>query len=77
VLSPRTERLDRKKKLPMYGRMGIPFAWLINPATELLEVLRRTERGTWELLSTHEGDELVQSPPFEAVPIELSALWGR
>lgn len=77
VLSPRTEQLDRKKKMPAYARIGVPFAWLINPTTELLEVFQRTQRGTWELLATHAGAELVEAPPFDAVPIELSALWQR
>lgn len=77
VLSPSTERIDRKKKMPVYARMGVSFAWLINPTTTLLEVFRRTERGTWELLATHEGDEVVEAPPFEAVLIELAALFQR
>ena len=43
VLSPSTARIDRRRKLPIYARAGIPFAWLVDPVERLVEVLRLRE----------------------------------
>jgi len=75
VIAPSTERIDRVRKLPIYARDRVEHAWLINPQTKTLEVFRRAEDG-WILLFTHGGDESVQAEPFEAIAIELPALWG-
>jgi Uma2 family endonuclease len=74
VISPSTERIDRVRKLPIYAREGVQYAWLINPQTKTLEVFRRAE-SAWILLSTHGGDESVRAEPFEALAIELPELW--
>ena len=41
-----------------------------------LEVLRR-EGDRWTLLATYKGDAEVRAEPFDAVPLELGALWGK
>jgi Uma2 family endonuclease len=74
VLSPSTETLDRAHKLPAHAREGVAFAWLINPLTKTLEVYRR-EEARWLLLAAHEGDGIVRSEPFDAIELELAALW--
>jgi hypothetical protein len=40
-----------------------------------LEVLR-LEGGRWTILATHAGDEVVRAEPFEAIELQLAALWG-
>ena len=74
VLSPSTERMDRATKLAIYAREGVSHVWLINPINETLEVLA-LENGRWTLLATHEGAVTVRAAPFEAIELELSALW--
>lgn len=74
VLSPSTSSLDRVKKLAIYGRESVPFAWLIDPIARTLEVLR-LDGGRWTIIGTHEGDETVRAEPFAELPLELSALW--
>ena len=75
ILSPSTERMDRLRKLPIYGREGVLHVWLINPTLRTLEVLR-LEQGRWVVAATHGGDEdVVTVEPFEAVPFELSGIW--
>jgi Uma2 family endonuclease len=76
VLSPSTGRIDRTRKLPIYARAGIPFAWLIDPALQTLEVYR-LEGANWVLLGTHGGAETVRAAPFEAVAFQLGRLWGQ
>jgi Uma2 family endonuclease len=74
VLSPATENVDRVKKLKIYAREGVGHVWLVNPLLETLEVLR-LEGQRWSLLATHEGKALVRAEPFDAIELELGALW--
>jgi Uma2 family endonuclease len=76
VLSPKTERVDRSKKMRIYWREGVGHAWLINPLAQMLEVYR-LEDGRWILLDTHEGDASVRAEPFDAIELPLAALWAR
>ena len=75
VLSPSTEAIDRTKKLAIYVREGVGHAWLLSPLRTTLEVLRREGR-RWSVVATHEGDERVRAEPFEAIDLELKAVWG-
>jgi Uma2 family endonuclease len=74
VLSPSTETLDRSKKLRIYARERVEHAWLLDPVRKRLEVLvLRT--GTWVPVIEHEGAGNVRAPPFDAIELELDALW--
>ncbi len=76
VVSPSTERLDRSKKMPVYAREAVMRLWLVNPLARALEVYRLVE-GRSLLLVTHEGAVPVRAEPFDAVEIDLAALWGE
>lgn len=76
VLSTRTRRLDRIRKMPVYAREGVPWIWIVDPDAETLEVFR-LQTGSWVLASSHVGDEEVRAEPFAAVPLALGALWNR
>jgi Uma2 family endonuclease len=76
VLSPSTEDVDRKRKLPLYHREGVGHVWLIDPSTRTLEIHRRRERG-WLLVAHHCGDGEVLAEPFDVLPLKLGALWPR
>jgi Uma2 family endonuclease len=75
VLSPSTETIDRVKKLEIYAREGVGYVWLLNPVLQTLEVLH-LEKQRWSLLAAHEGSTLVRAEPFDAIELELGALWG-
>jgi Uma2 family endonuclease len=75
VLSPSTETLDRSKKLRVYALERIEHAWLVDPLRKRLEVLA-LRSGTLVAVSAHEGDVVVRAPPFDAIELELGALWG-
>ena len=75
VVSPSTEGIDRGRKLAIYAREGVSHAWLINPTSQTLEVLALAE-GRWVLLAAHTGAVMVRAEPFEAVDLDLSALWA-
>jgi Uma2 family endonuclease len=75
VLSPSTESIDRGKKLRIYAREGVGHAWFVDPLERSLEVLvlqsgmlRQTER--------HQGNVRVRALPFDALELELRALWS-
>ena len=76
ILSPSTTSFDRTKKLAIYAREGVPWAWLVDPLARTLEVLK-LEGGRWTIFATHAGEEVVRAEPFEAIELELAALWGK
>ncbi len=75
VLSKSTEALDREEKMPLYAREGVRHAWLIDPAERTLEVFVLGARGTWGKPTIHRGAEVVRAAPFEAIGLDLMALW--
>ena len=74
ILSPSTEALDRGKKLHCYAREGVGHVWLIEPSKQTLEALSLVS-GRWERLALHEASAKVRVPPFDAIELELDALW--
>ena len=76
VLSPSTEGIDRRKKLPIYAREGVGHAWLVDPLQRTLEVLR-LESQRWSLVADHAGNAKVRVEPFEAIELALRALWDQ
>jgi Uma2 family endonuclease len=75
VLSPSTEALDRGKKLRIYAREGVAHAWLVDPLRQTLEVLAR-EAGNLAQIAEHHGERSVRALPFDAVELDLRALWS-
>lgn len=74
VLSKSTARFDGVEKMLVWAREGVGHVWLVDPSLRILEVYRLsgaqfTRLGAWA------DDAVVEAPPFEAVPLELSALW--
>jgi Uma2 family endonuclease len=74
VLSASTEALDRGKKLRIYAREGVAHAWLIDPLAHTLEVLS-LDAGRWTQLGKYEGEAKTRAAPFDAIELELGALW--
>jgi Uma2 family endonuclease len=74
IVSPSTASLDRVKKLAIYAREKVAYAWIIDPDPRTLEVLR-LDAGRWTILATHAGDEVVRAEPFAEVELELALLW--
>jgi Uma2 family endonuclease len=77
VLSPSTEGHDRTVKVPLYAREGVPHAWLVDPIVRTLEVYQLTSERQWLLLGAYRDDAVVRAPPFDAIDLELFALWDE
>lgn len=75
ILSPSTESKDRNIKMPIYARRGVAYAWLIDPAQRSVEAYRLAD-GTWQPIGTFIGDRAQRIAPFDAMAMDLGALWG-
>jgi len=75
ALSPSNTRLDRARKMPIYAREGVPYAWLIDPLAHTLEVFRLHD-GHWLVDAVHHGDDAVAAAPFDAVALSMARWWA-
>lgn len=75
VLSPSTERIDRMEKMPIFAAMEVPHAWLVSPKHRSIEAYRLVE-GRWATIGVYRGDVTVRIEPFDAIELELAALWA-
>lgn len=76
VLSPKTARLDRVEKMPIYADRGVKHLWLVNPEMKSLDVYRLDESVNWLLVSSHGENDKVRAEPFQDVEMELGLLWA-
>ena len=63
------------RKMPIYAEALVSFVWLVDPRERLLEAFKR-EGERWLRVAAHGGDELARIEPFDAVELDLSALWA-
>lgn len=75
VLSPSTASLDRGPKRRVYAKHGVRHVWLLDPTVHTLEILELDGNG-YRILDVFSGDEVVRAVPFDAIELELSALWA-
>jgi Uma2 family endonuclease len=74
VISPSTANLDRAEKLPLYAHCGVAHLWLIDPIAKTVEILQLVD-GNYLLLHTCGGNGAFSAPPFDAISIDMTALW--
>lgn len=76
VLSPSTVQVDKTKKMPVYAKHQVGYAWLIDPIAKTLDVFKRLVSGGWELMGSFADDDRVVAEPFLEIEIDLGGLWG-
>lgn len=76
IASPSTQRLDRGVKLDIYLREGVSHVWLLDPIAHFVEVFR-LHNGQWVRAGSWIGDAPARIEPFDAVEIDLAAIWGE
>ncbi|HJK96802.1 MAG TPA: Uma2 family endonuclease [Polyangiaceae bacterium LLY-WYZ-14_1] len=74
VLSRSTALRDRTLKLPIFAREGVRHVWLVSPEERTVEVLRLDGEG-YRLVTVAGADQRARLEPFDAVEVELRALW--
>lgn len=75
VLSPSTARLDRVKKWGSYLRERVQWIWFIDPVARTLEAYA-LEGPDYRRLGTWEPGDKPRVAPFDAIELELDAIWG-
>lgn len=68
------ERVDRVKKMPIYARSGVAYAWLVDVRGQFVEV-KRLVNGVWNDIAIFAGDDTMRAEPFGEIEIPLSLLW--
>ncbi|CAN5886887.1 hypothetical protein BH11MYX4_BH11MYX4_53180 [soil metagenome] len=76
VLSRSTVAIDRAEKLPIYAREQVTHVWFVDPLAQTLEILRLEGDG-YRLGAKLSGDAIVRAEPFDAIELELAAMWAR
>ena len=74
VISERTARYDRGRKMDIYAQAQVSHLWFLEPILRTLEIFRLGQ-GKWLRLSAHEGNDRVRAEPFDAMELELGRLW--
>ena len=74
VLSPRTQKLDRTRKMDIYAREGVRHIWLVDPIEHTLYVYRLLG-DSWLRVAVFQDDAVVRAEPFDAIEIRLASLW--
>jgi Uma2 family endonuclease len=74
VVSPRTGRVDRTRKMGIYAREGVGRLWFVDPLVRTLEIYR-LEDARWVVVANHGGDDVVRAEPFETVELVLDRWW--
>jgi Uma2 family endonuclease len=68
-------RNDLVRKKRVYHRHQVPLYWILDPDEGTLTVYRWTPDAYLELLIAESG-EVVHPEPFEALPLQVAALFG-
>lgn len=76
VLSPSTSALDRGDKMKVYARERMPWLWLVDPIGKTLEVLN-LDGATYRVVDVFSGEAPVRAKPFDAIELELTAVFRR
>jgi Uma2 family endonuclease len=62
--------------MSVYARAGVRCAWLVDPIAKTLEVYRLNLRARWSKPTIHRGAARVRVAPFDAIELDLEALWA-
>lgn len=74
MLSKSTALIDRQRKMPIYARERVPHLWLVDPRARTIEVFR-LDGDSYRFVAAHGERELARIEPFDAIELELAALW--
>lgn len=74
IASPKTTQRDRLVKVPLYAARGVTHLWLIEPVDARIESYQLVD-ARWSWIGTWADERDAHIPPFDAVPMDLVALW--
>ena len=69
-----TQRYDRRIKVPLYARHGVPEVWVIDLENSLVHVHRRPGGGAYADISATERSALTPIAALSGVAIDLAGI---
>ena len=75
-VSDSTVNYDRKVKLPLYTRAGVPEMWLVNLPEEVIEVYTRPANGTYQETRLVRRGETITVASAGGLTVEADAVLG-
>jgi Uma2 family endonuclease len=75
-VSDSTVQFDRKVKVPLYARAGIPEAWVVNLPEERVEVYSDPAGGEYRTVRTYARGEELQSRTLASLRVSVAELLG-
>ena len=61
---------------PIYAKARVPHVWLVDPIDQTVEALR-LHGGNYVLLGPWRGAVAARIEPFDAIDLDLGALWSK
>lgn len=74
IISPSSQRIDRRNKFEQYAGGGVAYYWIVDPAKKTAEAFKLS-RGKYRPAGEGKADQVVQFPPFENLKLPLGELW--
>jgi Uma2 family endonuclease len=75
-VSDSTLGFDRKRKVPLYARKGIPEVWIVNINEERVETFTDPSGGAYQTTAAFSRGEEVQSRSLAALRLDVSEIFG-
>ena len=75
-VSDTTLEFDRRIKVPLYARSGIPEMWIVNIVDERVEMLADPSGGAYQTTAVFSRGEEVQSRSLAALRLGVSEIFG-
>ena len=75
VLSASTADIDRRTKLQLYAKHGVPYYWMVDPDARVIDAYRAVA-DHYEPAGPLEGVTPGTLPPFPELPLEPAGLWS-
>jgi Uma2 family endonuclease len=70
------KRNDRQKKRSVLHEHEVPFYWIADPEERSVEIFEWSEKG-YILLNSVDEDFIGRLPPFDAIELKVSVLFGE
>lgn len=75
--SPARARLDRKRKMEIYARFGVPEYWIVDGGAQAIEVYRRDAEGrALTLAATCRSGDRAMTPVLPRLAVDVGALFA-
>lgn len=75
LLSPSRAKQGRGVKMEAYAELGVSHVWIIDVDVRMLEIYRLGANATWTRVGAFADDALCRAEPFDAIELDLGALW--